>query len=142
GRGVFLWPLLDSFQGLPVTAIDLRQDRAEQLACARLGGMEQLVAHRMDVTELNFDDSSFDVTTALEVVEHIPDAQEAINEITRVSRQAVIVSVPSKEDDNPDHIHLFTQDTMREMFHQAGVTKIKFDYVLNHMIAVANVQQT
>ena len=45
GRGKFLWPLLDAFPTLPVTAVDADARRARDLEAAHLGG-QALVAHR------------------------------------------------------------------------------------------------
>ncbi|MBN1430802.1 MAG: class I SAM-dependent methyltransferase [Anaerolineae bacterium] len=137
GRGAFLWPLMDSLPDLPVTAIDACTQRAEQLQMVETGGLERLSAHQMDATALDFEDGLFDVVTALEVLEHIPQTWAAINEIVRVARRFVIVSAPSKKDNNPEHIHTFTQASIIEMFAGAGVDQVKFDYVHNHMIAMA-----
>ena len=140
GRGVFLWPLLEEFPELPVTAIDRDPSRARDLEAVRMGGIERLATHEMDVTELAFDAGAFDVTTLLEVLEHIPAVGRAVAEVVRVTRRFVVVSAPSKPDENPQHIHLFGADRLRELFAAAGVTRVSFEYVLGHVIAVANVQ--
>ncbi len=75
----------------------------------------------------------------LEVLEHIPKAQEALTQAVRVAKRFIIVSVPSKEDNNPEHIHLFNQDRLKAMFQTAGALQVRFDYLLNHIIAVAKV---
>ena len=51
--------------------------------------------------------------------------------------RAVVLSVPSKPDDNPEHIHLFDQGVLRELFRLGGIAKVQFSYVLNHLLAVA-----
>jgi ubiquinone/menaquinone biosynthesis C-methylase UbiE len=107
----------------------------------RLGGVDRLTAHQKDVTDLGFDDAAFDVVSMLEVLEHIPDAAQAVSEVVRVARRFVVLSVPSKPDDNPEHIHLFNESRIRALFAAAGVTRLTIDYVLNHMILVANVTQ-
>jgi ubiquinone/menaquinone biosynthesis C-methylase UbiE len=93
----------------------------------------------MDVTDLGFDDSAFDVVSMLEVLEHIPAAAQAVGEVVRVARRFVVLSVPTKPDDNPEHVHLFDERRIRELFGAAGVTRLTIDYVLNHMILVANI---
>ncbi len=137
GRGAFLWPLLDQFPSMPVTVIDQDEIRATQLECVRSGGISRLDAYQMDATCMDFDSKSFDVVTALEVLEHIPSCREAVAECVRVARRFVLVSVPSKPDDNPQHINLFTSASLAEILQQTGATRVAISYVPNHMIAVA-----
>jgi ubiquinone/menaquinone biosynthesis C-methylase UbiE len=137
GRGAFLWPLLDSFPYLSVTAIDANPKRAEQLQMVASGGLARLAVRQMDATVLDFEDGQFDVITALEVLEHIPQVQAAITEIMRTAQRFVIVSMPSKEDSNPEHIHTFTQSDVIDLFAGAGASQVKIEYVHNHMIAMA-----
>ena len=139
GRGVFLWPLLDEFPGLAITAVDQDRQRASDLEAVRLGGIERLTAHQMDATRLAFDNDSFDVVTILEVLEHLVDPGKALAEVVRVARRFIILSVPSKPDDNPQHINLFSEADLRQFLTEAGVERVTFDYVPGHMIAVANV---
>ena len=139
GRGVFLWPLLDEFPELRITGIDANDQRAEDLHAVRLGGIDRLTAHRMDVTEMSFADGSFDVVTMLEVLEHLPHPAKALAEVVRVARRFVVLSVPSKPDDNPQHIHLFSEAALRQMLDELSVERVSFDYVPGHIVAVANV---
>lgn len=139
GRGTFLWPLLDAFPYLQVTAIDLSQQRVTDIEAVRLGGFENLRALQMDASSIALEDDSFDVVTALEVLEHLPNPALAAAEVVRVARNFVVASVPSKEDDNPEHIQLFTCASFEQLWLTAGARSVKVDYVLNHMIAVAKV---
>jgi 2-polyprenyl-3-methyl-5-hydroxy-6-metoxy-1,4-benzoquinol methylase len=141
GRGVFLWPLLDAVPWLEITACDMLDYRVADIQAVRDGGFTNLNAQLQDATNLTFPDASFDVVTALEVLEHIPDAAQAIAEIVRVARRFVIASVPSQPDDNPEHIHLFSHADLERMFAAAGVKRVNFESVLNHTIAVAKVER-
>ena len=136
GRGVFLWPLLDALPGVDITAVDRLHHRVADIAAVRAGGVGQLTCARMDVTDLGLADSAVDVVTILEVLEHLPDPGLAARETLRVAGRAVIASVPSKEDDNPQHIHLFDEQSLTALFRHAGATRVNVDYVLNHMVAV------
>ncbi len=137
GRGAFLWPLLDAFPWLPVTTIDLLDYRVADMQAVHDGGITVLSASRQDVTALTFADRSFDVVTMLEVLEHISDTEKALAEVCRVAERCVIFSVPSKPDDNPEHIHLFTGQRLRALLAAHGARQVNVSYVLNHMLVVA-----
>jgi ubiquinone/menaquinone biosynthesis C-methylase UbiE len=139
GRGVFLWPLLDAFPDLPVTCIDLREDRVADIQAVARGGISRLRALSGDAGRLEFSNGAFDGVTMLEVLEHTPDPARAVAEIVRVARRFVVMSVPSKPDDNPEHIHLFDPQALTQLFRQAGVQRVSIEYVLNHIVALTMV---
>ncbi len=139
GRGTFLWPLLDALPAVSVTSIDRDPRRATDLAAVARGGIARLSAREMDVTRLGFEDESFDVVTALEILEHLHDPRAGAQEVFRVARRAVIVSVPSKEDDNPDHHHLFDDQSLAALFDgPRKPRRIVTERVRGHIVAVVH----
>lgn len=140
GRGVFLWPLLDTFPQLRVHCIDVREDRVADIQ-AVASGVQRLSAEKGDVTKLALPDGAFDGVTILEVLEHLEHPEMAIAEAVRVARRFVAVSVPSKPDDNPEHISLFDEESLTNLFRQAGVQRVSVDFVLNHIVALAVLDQ-
>jgi SAM-dependent methyltransferase len=139
GRGVFLWPLLDAFPWLPVTAVDRNRRRVEDLHAVARGGIARLTALVGDVRRLPLAPNSVDVVAILEVLEHLTEPVRVVAEAMRVARRCIIVSVPSKEDDNPEHIHLFTRASLQALLQEAGARRVHFDGVLNHLLALAMV---
>ena len=87
-------------------------------------------------SELPFSDGQFDVVTLLEVLEHIPDTASALREVLRVARRFVILTVPSKPDENPEHVHLFSADRLQSMLTEHGARRVTFERVPGHLIAV------
>jgi ubiquinone/menaquinone biosynthesis C-methylase UbiE len=136
GRGVFLWPLLDAFSRMPVLAIDRSPYRAALLQAVAAGGVARLTPLIADIHRLGLADDSVDVVTFLEVLEHLEWPVLALTEALRVARRFVVLSVPSKADDNPEHIHLFTRGSLEYILFTAGASRVSFDGVLNHLITV------
>lgn len=137
GRGVFLFPLLRDFPDLKVSSIDILPHRVELLDCVAQGGIVNLHPMLGNICECDLPDKSFDVVTMLEVLEHIPDTEAAVRNAVRLARNYVIVSVPSKPDDNPEHIHLFSNEDLTNHFLSAGCSKVKFMSVTNHRVMIA-----
>jgi len=137
GRGVFLFPLLRDFPELEVTSLDILPHRHELMQCVHDGGVNNLKTILADITLWEAPDKSYDVVTMLEVMEHIPDTEAVVRNAVRLARNYVIVSVPSKPDDNPEHIHLFSTEDLKRLFLNAGAYSVKFMSVTNHHVMVA-----
>jgi len=82
-------------------------------------------ADTVDGVSLPYLDNSFDVVLSSETLEHIPDYSKVLNELLRVARKAVIVTVPH---DGPEriaqlirdkvphaHLHDFTLESFRDL---------------------------
>lgn len=137
GRGAFLWPLLSQFPHIEVTCFDILPHRAADINAVAKGGWSGLKAQESDITDSDLPDNAYHLVSMLEVVEHIPDCEKAISEACRIAERAIVLSVPSKADDNPEHIHLFTPQRLEEMFARNGVRRVRFHSVLNHIVMLA-----
>ncbi len=139
GRGAFVWPLLDALPELSVIATDLLDHRALLFAQVARGGIARLAGVRADVTALPYPDGAADCVTALEVLEHLPGdgPERAVREALRVATTAVIATVPSHADDNPEHVHLFDGARLDAMFRAAGARRVTIEYLHNHICCVA-----
>lgn len=141
GRGAFLFPFLRAFPEVPVTAVDLLPHRVELLQAVAAGGIRRLTALRQDICAWDAPEGSFDVVTLLEVLEHIPDVDRAVAAAVRLARRYVVVTVPSKPDNNPEHIHLLTKEKLTGLFQAAGCDRLKFGGVNGHLMAVASLKR-
>ncbi len=139
GRGVFLFPLLENMPYVKVTSVDILDRRVEMLSDISNGGIDNLSVFKADICTQPFSDKSFDVITMLEVLEHIPNVKDAIASAVKMARKYIVVSVPSKEDNNPEHIHLLTKSILTQYFNEFGITKLHFDGVNGHLLMIATI---
>jgi SAM-dependent methyltransferase len=130
--------------GNDVVGVDI--DRAALAHAASLG----LQAEWADLDEpLAFEDSSFDVVVAGELLEHIRSPQALIDEARRVLRPGgtLVGSVPNgfrlknrlrfaagrHPEPDPTHLHLFTPDDVRELLR--GFDEIELHFVAGRFVA-------
>lgn len=149
--------LLERFRqytGVEFSAIELEE---EMLEIARARGI-QAEPHQINVFDgrrisarLPYEDNSFDVILAGEVIEHIVDTQEFLAEIHRTLRPdgAVLVSTPNVlwwkyrvklltgryldvldyrmryGDEDFGHVRIFTPDLLRELVEEAGFDRVR-----------------
>ena len=93
---------------------------------------------RADVRRLPFADSSFDVVTAMDIVEHIDDDKAASCEIFRVLKPGgrLFVTVPafpslwSEHDEALHHFRRYTMPRLKDLFQRVGLTVDKVSYTV------------
>jgi len=141
GRGVFLLPFIDEFPYVQVNSIDILDKRIDLLSDLVCGGIERLRVEKADLCDMPYPENSFDVVTLLEVLEHIPNVEKAIQSAVSMAKKYVVVTVPSKEDDNPEHIHLLTKERLTAYFSSCGVEKLSFGGVPGHLFMIAKLER-
>lgn len=139
GRGAFLIPFLDMFPHISVSSMDILEERYIMLKDMESGGLENFTVSYSNICDIICEEKSVDIVTLLEVLEHIPQVEKAIENAVKIAREYVIVSVPSKEDDNEEHIHLLTKEKLTAYFEKCNITKISFDNVHGHLIAIVRI---
>jgi SAM-dependent methyltransferase len=88
----------------------LTRDWAERLGDGRIVGIDlddpklraewdkrarpNLEYRAEEATRLSFGDGEFDMATAIEVLEHVPEPEETLREMARVAERYLLVSVP------------------------------------------------
>ncbi len=93
---------------------------------------------RADVRRLPFADDSFDVVTAMDIIEHIDDDKAASCEIQRVLKPGgrLFVTVPafpslwSEHDEALHHHRRYTVPRLRDLFQRVGLGVDKISYTV------------
>jgi len=93
---------------------------------------------RADVRRLPFADASFDIVTAMDIVEHIDDDKAAACEILRVLKPGgrLLVTVPafdslwSEHDEALHHHRRYTVPHLKDLFQRVGLTVDKVSYTV------------
>ncbi len=82
--------------GLKVHTSDLSEE-----ACKRAQEIFGVEGTALDIHQLPFADAQFDVVTCSETLEHVTAPEQAIDELLRVAKKAVIITVPVED---PEHL--------------------------------------
>ena len=92
GEGVLTHRWAEQLGERRIVGIDLEDPklRAEWEARAR----PNLEYRAEEATSLSFADNEFDMASAIEVLEHVPDPEHTVAEMARVARGHLLVSVP------------------------------------------------
>jgi len=132
GRGAFLYPLMEAMPHIEISVLDNDPYKITKLEYLKNGGLN---IHPIwgDIAKIPAQDNSFYGVTALEVLEHVPDPGTALRELVRVARQFVLISVPSKPDNNTQHIRLITKEFVSSALPGKRIT---CEWVLGHMLAM------
>jgi 2-polyprenyl-3-methyl-5-hydroxy-6-metoxy-1,4-benzoquinol methylase len=92
GEGVLTEQWADKLGGGRIVGIDLDDPKLKaEWATRRRPNLEYRVE---DATNLSFADDEFDMATAIEVLEHVPDPERTVAEMARVAKRRLLVSVP------------------------------------------------
>jgi 2-polyprenyl-3-methyl-5-hydroxy-6-metoxy-1,4-benzoquinol methylase len=92
GEGVLSLKWAERLDTRPVVGIDLPDPALREQWQARERPNLRFLASRAE--ELPFAEDEFDLVAAIEALEHIPDAERTLNEMSRVARRHLLVSVP------------------------------------------------
>jgi 2-polyprenyl-3-methyl-5-hydroxy-6-metoxy-1,4-benzoquinol methylase len=92
GEGVLTAQWADRLGERRIVGIDLEDPKLKaEWEQRRRANLEYRVE---DATHLSFADGEFDMATAIEVLEHVPDPERTVSEMARVAKRWVLVSVP------------------------------------------------
>src|SRR5438876_549318 len=128
--------LLDRLEKRPDAEVYGLDFSGQALAYTRERGHHHLV--QADLTRLPFPDGTFDVITALDVVEHIREDEGALREVNRVLRPGgvLLVSVPAfrflwgPHDIALQHFRRYTTGEMGRLMRRTGFRVSKLTYLL------------
>ncbi|MGW8178062.1 MAG: class I SAM-dependent methyltransferase [bacterium] len=147
GRGRLFWPMVNAFPQTYFAAMDVTPWRCQVFRAVKNGGLEGRVGVlEEDISNVMLVRDFYQVVVASEVLEHIPNVQQALNNIVHTAERAVIITVPSKPDNNPDHIHFLPQKVWSGMFELASsatgkeIAKLQFDYTPKELVIYAGIK--
>lgn len=96
-----------------------------------------------EASQLKYASKSIDTILAFEVLEHLEDPIQALNEFRRVAKQNIIITVPNchqtlgmKESNlvfghyvDPTHINFWDKLTLEELFEKLNLEILHFEYI-------------
>jgi ubiquinone/menaquinone biosynthesis C-methylase UbiE len=125
-----------SIQAGSVTGIDIDKkcvDYCTGALCGRNPKLKSLIHY--DGKTIPFADDHFDIITCIDVLEHVPDYEQILAELMRVSRKGVFISTPNRRpeytnrDGTPKnywHLREWTYDELEKIVRKFGSPDWKF----------------
>jgi 2-polyprenyl-3-methyl-5-hydroxy-6-metoxy-1,4-benzoquinol methylase len=92
GEGVLVQRMACRLPGIRVVGADLEEDSLQAGWAAHEA--DNLSYRALASAELPFADGEFDMVSALEVLEHVPDPVHTLHEMSRCAQRHLLVSVP------------------------------------------------
>ena len=128
-----------------VVGADISEEAIE--FCRRRGSRS---VRRADLRALEWSDGTFDLVTALDVIEHIDRDDAAFRELARVTRPGghLLVTVPafpalwSEHDEINHHMRRYRGDQIRDLVRRNGCEIVKFTYMNTFLFPVAYAART
>lgn len=123
-------------QGTPYLGIDIKN--ADEFGMTK--GLQDVVYY--DGGLMPFDDASFDNVICVEVLEHVPDPQFFLSEISRILRNNgnIFLTVPwsARRHHIPHDFHRFTRERLMILFSDNGFSRIEIAERGNDIGVIAN----
>jgi ubiquinone/menaquinone biosynthesis C-methylase UbiE len=93
------------------------------------------------IYDIPFKENSFEMVTAIEIIEHLKDPLAAVKELTRISKEYVLIQVPYneiiQEETCPNclkpiyprgHIQSFDEKRLRSLCEECGLHVVRLDF--------------
>lgn len=137
GSGPLLWPFLESIPGMRVAALPRCAEEAGRLEALVLGGWRALEVVSIDAAR--FPAGAFDAVLALDGLEGVVPAEEAVLDLVGWARRAVFVATANREPawPEPQPVDLYGRSGLTALFTAAGASRVTIDVVGDRLLAVA-----
>lgn len=93
GEGFISEQIYNSAKNAEITAVDISEEAIEYAKKHQNPHIDFTVG---DIFNLPYQDNSFDIVCAFEVLEHLQTPEKALNELNRLAKKFIILSVPNE----------------------------------------------
>ena len=116
--------------------IDRRAVERAQVLIDRLPVLQDI--RQYDGVKIPFPQGDFDVITCVDVIEHVPDYQNLLREMVRVSRRIVIISTPNRRPEfslsngrprNPWHLREWSYEEISKILGNISGVQVEWNFL-------------